>query len=114
MAIDIVTGDFLVIGSNEYPIKKSNVWLFDDASDASFADMATVSCSTKRSSTENNDMFITGIATNLSGLSCLPLDPVSADMARAQGLESAYELKYTMIADSTSYAQVFVEDVKRT
>ena len=114
-AIDIIDGDLLVIGSDEYPIRKANIWDSSGlANSATHVLKATVACSTKRSPTEDTDGFIGTPVANLTGLYCRPLDPVNTELARSEGIESAYELRYTIIANSTSFAQLFVEDVKRT
>lgn len=114
MAIDIKAGDLLVVGSAEYPIRKANIWASDLGTSRSHVRKATVACSTKRSPNEDSDGFIGAATTNLSGLYCLPLDPVSGELATSEGLSTVYELKFTIVADTTSFAQLFLEDVKRT
>lgn len=115
MAIDIQSGDFLVIGSTEYPIRKANIWdVTVMVSRFSFRPLATVACSTKRSPAADADGFIGTPATNLSGLYCVPLAPVSNDLAVSEGLDTVYDLRQTMVADADSFAHLFLEDVKRT
>lgn len=58
--------------------------------------MASVTCGTKRSPAS-----VSGVrgdpATNLTGLKCLPLDPVSAELRVRLELDTPYELLQTMI-----------------
>jgi hypothetical protein len=114
MTIDIKSRDFLAVGDETYPIRKANIWAYDYVGQShSFLAIATVDCSIKRNPTKDADGFVGQPQNHLTGLKCAPLDPVSADMARTQGLNAQVELLQTFIADDDSYVQLFVEDSKR-
>ena len=113
MALDIVNGDFLTIGSTDYPIKAAEVWTQSGLNSRSFSRLASVSCSTKRATAATDaeaGMKKRGAASeNLAGLSCLPFQPVSADLAETLGLKSPHQLKKTFIADGDGFVLVVVE-----
>lgn len=61
----------------------------------SFLKMATVTASTKRSSMSG---ALRGTpTTNLTGVICLPLDPVSAETMTRLKLDSGYEVRQTYV-----------------
>ena len=62
----------------------------------SFSKMATVTASTKRPPTISGGKR--GSAdTNISSLSCLPLDPLDPDIANLFGIETPHELLQTFV-----------------
>lgn len=109
MALDIVEGDILVVGANEYPIRSCAEW-------AGFAGLpikdAIVSCSTKRSPAIAGGKRGTPAA-NLVGLLCTPLDPVDPDLRRRMELDTPHELLQTFIQGTTEFVHLVLEDLKR-
>jgi hypothetical protein len=65
-------------------------------SSLSFAAMATVTASTKRSPAVSGGLRGTP-ATNVTSLACTPLDPVQPEIAFRQGLENPFELLETYV-----------------
>ena len=63
---------------------------------ASFQKLATVTCGTKRNPDPVSGI-VTAPVTNLSGVKCLPLDPVSAEIATRLELDTPHEVLQTMI-----------------
>lgn len=64
---------------------------------ASFARMATVTASTKRSPAVSGGKR-GAPATNIASLSCTPLDPVDPDLRQRLALETPHELLQTFVA----------------
>jgi hypothetical protein len=111
--MNIREGDFLVIGSNEYPIRSVGEWSsLRLTSTKAFQKQATVSASTKRSPAIASGKRGTP-ATLLTGLSCTPLDPVDPEISRRLGLDTPHELLQTFLADSTGFVVLIVEELKR-
>ena len=110
--IDIREGDFLVIGSDSYPVKAVEEWSKTNFNTYSFARMANVSATTKRNPAVASGKRGTQTA-NLTGLSITPLDPVTRDVIERLALESPLRLLETFIADSTGFVHVIVEDLKQ-
>ena len=109
--VDIVTGDILVIDSNEYAIKKANHFTLENAQSPSFTSMASVDCSTKRIP-DPVDGKVGAPATNLTGLKCLPLSPIGQELAQSVGLETYKNIYETEIADDTELVKLYIEDPK--
>jgi hypothetical protein len=109
VALDIRRDDLLTIGAVEYPVKA--VAVYDQTglgATAGLSRMARTSCSTKRYP-EISGGKRSAAAVNLTGLKCTPLDPVDADTARRNELNTPYQLRTTFIGDGSSFAQIFVE-----
>jgi hypothetical protein len=109
--MDILEGDTLVVGSKDYPIKECGEWKTDRMNTPGFRRMATEHASTKR------PPAIAGgkrgaATTNLTGLKCTPLDPVSSEIQRRVALETPMELLQTFITDGTGFVHLVVEDIK--
>lgn len=66
-------------------------------SSKSFARLASVTASTQRMSAVVNGLS-GEFAINIATLKCLPLDPVSPEIAQSAGLGNWHELKQTMVA----------------
>ena len=66
---------------------------------SSFSKLATVSCSTKRATISGSGVNQKRGAqsTNLSGLLCLPLDPVDPELRERLRIETPHELRQTFI-----------------
>jgi hypothetical protein len=109
--MDILEGDTLVVGSKDYPIKECGEWKTDRMNTPGFRRMDTEDASTKR------PPAIAGgkrgaATTNLTGLKCTPLDPVSSEIQRRVALETPMELLQTFITDGTGFVHLVVEDIK--
>ena len=115
--MDIRQGDTLTLNPGEtnqadYFIRSVADWTFASAKSPSFLRAAAVDCETKRGVASGGK---TGDpTTNLSGLKCLPLMPVNAELAASVGLESAHETQQTVISDSTGFVHLIVSETKRT
>ncbi len=108
--IDIREGDYLVVGSDEYPVKAVEVWSKADFNTASFAAMAIVQASTKRAVLAGG--LRSAPVTNLTGLLMTPLDPASQDVIIRLALESPVRIFETFVADETGFLHVIVEDLQ--
>ncbi len=107
--IDIQRDDLLVIGSDEFPVRAVAVYgqtLL--GSSAGLRRIAKTACSTKRYPQISAGKRSAAVA-NLSNLRCAPLDPVDAETARRNELDSPYQLRSTIIGDGNSFAQIFIE-----
>lgn len=108
--IDIKKGDYLIVDTNQYAIREVEWWDLEKANTPSFIKMATVSCSTKRSTFSNNKrQTVSNSETNLSGLKCTPFDVVSADLALRLDLKTLYTFRQTQISNETGYIILVLE-----
>lgn len=112
--MDIKSGDLLKIGSQKYPIKKCNEHTMEGGNSLSFQSMASVSCEIYRSPDETADMIVGSAVEHLTGLSCLPLSPVGANMAIDAGLADAQNIFLTYISDGDGFVELFIQDSLRT
>lgn len=110
--IDVKEGDILVVSSVEYPVRSVGEWVKSSLHTKSFLKMATATASTKRSPAIASGKRGSP-STNLSGLSCLPLDPVQPELARRLALDTPHELLQTFVSDGTGFLHVIIEDLKR-
>jgi len=108
--MDILEGDLLVVGSTEYPIKSCAEWSTSKFLSGSFVRLATVAVSTKRSAIANG--MRSAPATNLTGLTAMPLDPVSAEQAATVHLETPAELVQTFVTDGSGFVHLILEVLK--
>ncbi len=111
MTLNIQEGDLLVINGREYPIRSCAEWADVRLNGRSFARMANVEISTKRLPTISNGKR-GAPATNLTGLWCTPLDPVSSDIQRRVALDAPMELLQTFVTDGDGFVHLVVEDIK--
>lgn len=110
MALDIKEGDILVVGTAEYPIEACAEWTYRYG--RSMARLATVTASTKRSPAIASGKR--GAPTqNLTGLSCTPLDPVTAEITERMALNTPKERLQTFVDGGTTFYHLIVEDLKR-
>ena len=112
MALDIRSGDFLVIGTKQYPIRYCGEYEFSFGSTRSFKQMCSVSASTKRNPIADGKR---GDAVEQeASIKCMPLDPVSQTDIEKRGLTNApYELKQTVVDGGDTFYQLFVEVIKK-
>lgn len=112
MAIDIQEGDFLVVGSDEYPIRAvADYDAHGFGASPAFGLLASVSCSTKRPPDVAGGKRAAP-AEKLTGLSCTPLDPVNPEIAIQMNMRTPYTTKQTFISDGTDYVKLILEDRK--
>lgn len=111
MTLDIVEGDLLVVGEREYPIKSCAEWETPRMNSGGFRRMATKECSTKRSPAISSGKRGAAVS-NLDGLSCTPLDPVSPDIQKRVALDAPLELLQTFVTDGDGFVHLVVEDIK--
>lgn len=114
--MDIRQGDLLVInpglGSEaSYPVRAVEDWTDDKANSPSFKSLATLDCKTQRGVSSGGR---TGAPQdNLTGLKCLPIMPVDAQLAARSGLESLQESHQTIIADASGFVVLVLSESKR-
>lgn len=111
MALDILEGDRLVVGSTEYLIRSVAEWDAHGFAGGSFALGKSVSCSTKRPPSISGGKR-GAAAENLTGLTCTPLDPVTPEIAQTAGIDSPHELLQTFLGDGTDYMHLVLEEIK--
>ena len=109
--IDIQKGDFLVVNGVEYPIRDAGRWK-RDFPPTSFMKLANVIANTKR-----NPPIVDGkrgdAVINIEGLSCTPLDSVSADQVRYRNdLKNPYKVFETFVSGKDEFIHLLVEDVR--
>jgi hypothetical protein len=110
--MDILEGDTLVVGSKEYPIKECGEWKTDRMNTPGFRRMAVEVASTKRPPAIS-DGKRGAATTNLTGLRCTPLDPVSSEIQKRVALDTPMELLQTFITDGSGFVHLVVEDLKK-
>jgi hypothetical protein len=110
--MDILEGDLLVVGSKEYPIRSCAEWETYRMNTPGFRRMATKSASTKRPPALS-DGKRGAPATNLTGLKCTPLDPVSPEIQKRIALDTPMELLQTFLTDNAGFVHLVVEDLKK-
>ncbi len=108
--IDVKSGDVLVIGAKEYPVKSAADWSGNFRS-ITFARQARTAASTKRSQVSSGK--IQPASTFLTGLKVTPLDPVSAELATSAGLETPFNLRQCFLGDTAGFLHLIVEDLQR-
>ena len=108
--MDISEGDLLSYGGTDYPIKACSDWTMPRQSAASFARMATLSVSTKRSTLSGT--IRSTPAAYLTGLNATPFDPVSPELAATVELETPAELVQTFISDGSGFVRLLLEVLK--
>ena len=110
--VDIREGDFLVVGSDSYPVKAVEEWTKANWNSYAFKHMATVTASTTRNPSVASGKRGTQ-AENLTGLSITPLDPVTQEIRERLALEGPHRLLETFISDSSGFVHVIIEDLKQ-
>jgi hypothetical protein len=110
MALDIQPGDFLVVGTTEYPIKAVAAQAFRVDVGATFPILATVTASTKRPPAVASGLRGDAV-TKIASLKCTPLDTVSADVALRAGLNTPHNVLQTFCDGGR--LQLIVENLRR-
>jgi hypothetical protein len=106
--VDVQNGDFLTVSGTDYPIKSVAEWSHGFAG-GGFSKMASLACSTKRNPSISDGKRSTP-TTNVSGLSCTPLDPVDPELQERIGIETPHTLLQTFVDDGTDYVRLVIED----
>lgn len=111
--MDIVEGDWIVVGDKEYAIKSCAEWdtSIQNVQSRAFRRMAVKDCYTKRSPAISGGKRGVSV-TNLDGLKCTPLDPVSPDIQRRVALDAPMELLQTFVTDGDGFVHLVIEDIK--
>ena len=110
MALDIKAGDFLVVGSTEYPIRAVEDWSAHGfGTSKSFALMASVSCTTKRPPAIASGKRVAPAA-NLTGLKCTPLDRQTPEFTAQVPSATPYDTLQTFISDGTDYSRLVLDN----
>lgn len=107
-SIDIKSGDILVVGGNEYPIRSAARW----SGTRNAIRQAQISCATKRSP---------GVVggkrgepeTYLVGLKCTPLDPVDPETRQRMALDTPHEVLQTFVQGTYGFVHLTIEDLQR-
>jgi hypothetical protein len=111
MAYDIVNGDILVVGSEQYPIRSVAFW-GGYGRVGSISHLATVTASTKRSPAISGGK-VGAPVTSVASLRCSPLDPVDPELRQRLSLETPHELLQTYVPDETGFFHLILEELKR-
>ena len=110
MALDILPGDFLVVGSTEYPVRAVEDWSTHGfGTSNSFTLMASVSCTTKRPPAVSSGKR-GAPAENLTGLKCTPLDRVQPELTAQIPSAMPYDTLQTFISDGTDYSRLILDN----
>lgn len=112
MTLAFYEGDILVAGTKEYPVKRVEAWSMSRQSAASFAHMATLTVSFKRSAITGT---LRGAAVALTGsYAALPLDPLDAELRKSiePELDTPAKLLQTTVTDGSAFVRLIVEDLK--
>jgi hypothetical protein len=111
MAIDVRTGDLLVVDGREYPIVGVGDWEMAHQSPG-FARMATKTATVKRTPTAGGKR---GAPVALPGLtlSCTPLDPYDNTKQGATELQTPFVGLQTFATDSSGFVHIILENLKR-
>lgn len=110
--IDVHPGDILVIGSAEYPVKAAAPWTGRGGATLAFRRQAKTAASTKRRDVALTGGKISAATEYLTGLKVTPLDPVSAELAASNGLETPHMLRQCFLGDTTGFLHLIVEDIR--
>lgn len=113
MALDIKEGDYLVVGSKEYPIRFCEEWAWNGGN--GIRRMLRVTASTKRQPAIVDGKRGTPV-TKLSCVKCTPLDSInqySPDIRNRRELDTPHELLQTVVDGGDVFYQLYLEDLKR-
>lgn len=110
MALDITSGDYLVVANKEYPIRSIAEW--DWSGGNGIKRMLSVTATTKRPTSlgagKRGDL-----ATNLRCVKCMPLDPVDPELRKRLDLNTPHELLQTIADGGAVFYRLILEDLKR-
>lgn len=113
MALDIKEGDYLVVGSREYPIRACQEWAWPSGR-GGIRLLLRLTVSTKR-----QPALVDGKrgapATLLTGVRCTPLDPiqVTPEIRERLDLRTPHEALETFVDGKDTYYRLVLEDLKK-
>lgn len=111
--VDIKEGNVLVVSGKEYTVRAVGTWVMSDKGNSrSFLKLASVTASIKQPG-EIVDGKRGLPEFSQTGLTCTPLDPVTAETQISMGIQGPFELLQTFLADEDGYYQVFIEQAKK-
>lgn len=114
MALDIMEGDYLVVGLKEYPIRACQEWTWTRPGAAGIRRFATLTASTKR-----QPAIVGGKRgapeTKLTGVKHTPLDPltVTPEIRERFDLQTPHELLETYVNGGDVFYRLVLEDLKK-
>ena len=112
MPPDILSGDYLAVGGEEYPVKAVSVWSLSPGQSAAFRQLARLDALTKRAPAMAGGKR--GAAEiHLAGLKCTPFDPVDPETRQRLALDTPHTLLQTFVCDADGYVHLILEDLKR-
>lgn len=111
MALDIREGDLLVVSGEEYPIRSCAGWKWKYARRGARR-LMTETATTKRAPSVVNGKR-GAPSTYLTGLPCMPLDPVDPEVRQRMALETPHEILQTTIDGGDYFYVVYLEELKR-
>lgn len=113
MALDLREGDYLVVGSREYPIRACQEWAWASRR-GGIRRLLTVTASTKRQPAINAGKR-GAPATLLTGVRCTALDPipVTPEIRERLDLKTPHELLETFVDGSDTFYRLVLEDLKK-
>lgn len=108
--LDLKEGDILVVNGRDYPIRSCAEWAWGAGRAA--RRLMTVTAATKRQPAVVNGKRGAAVA-YLADLTCTPLDPVDAELAKRMALDAPHEKLQTYVDGGNAYYHLVVEDIKR-
>ena len=111
--LDILDGDFLIVGTDEYPIRSCAEWNDNRMLTPGFRRMANTTASTKRPARVGSSGKRANPEINLSGLKCTPLDPVDPELRKRLELDTPHTLLQTFVTNGSGFVRLILEDLKR-
>ncbi len=108
--LDLKEGDILVVSGRDYPIRSCAEWAWGSGRAA--RRLMTVTASTKRQPAVVSGKRGAPVA-HLADLTCTPLDPVDAELAKRMALDAPHEKLQTYVDGGDAYYHLVLEDIKR-
>ena len=110
MSLDIKEGDYLVVGTVEYPIRSCAEWPWKFT--YALKRKLTVTASTKRQPSITSGKR--GVpTTNLTGVKCTPVAPLDPELKKRMDIQTPHELLITFADGGTTQYKLVLEDLKR-
>lgn len=113
MALDIREGDYLVVGSREYPIRACQEWTWPRGR-GGIRRLLALTVSTKRQPAISAGKRGAPV-TLLTGVRCTPLDPipVTPEIRERLDLQTPHESLETFVDGTDTYYRLVLEDLKK-
>jgi hypothetical protein len=109
MTLAVETGHVLVLDGEDYPIISAEKWQLTQGTSRSFRRASVLTVSLKKETFSGGKGSMTTYAT---GVSAMPLDPVSAGLKHTMGLETPHMVKQTYIEVDGEFIHLIVEDLR--